>query len=278
MRLDYRLPASTLQPFTSVHAMIGGLCGSVEEMLPALLPNIQIVLRGSLTYDFGNGSVAASPVTLLGPTSRAIRLGMSADLQMLSIGLLPRGWASIVGAPAHSLADTAISAELIWEPTAVRELHGRLCEALAAGGDLLSPLEAFLSRRLSRYAVDRRHGIIDRWIEGERAITQRALTGELQLGERQVRRLTLNLYGTSPKTLAMKYRTLRSAARLATGNARTIQQALEGYADQPHMTHDFNRFIGRPPAAYIRERGALTAATMIGRWKAGAQRPLILWS
>jgi AraC-like DNA-binding protein len=93
-----------------------------------------------------------------------------------------------------------------------------------------------------------------------------------------MRRLTLDCYGASPKTLAMKYRALRTATVLCQGNSADTDAAMRAYADQAHMIRDFRRFVGWTPAAFLRDQHNIAAATLTGRRKAGATRPLVLWS
>lgn len=90
-----------------------------------------------------------------------------------------------------------------------------------------------------------------------------------------MRRIALEYYGAPPKILAMKYRALRLAAEMCQGGG--LGETLQAYADQSHMIRDFRRFVGWTPAAFQRDHN-LAAATLSGRRRAGAARPLVLWS
>ena len=76
----------------------------------------------------------------------------------------------------------------------------------------------------------------------------------------------------------MKYRALRTAALMCRSDSAGMTDALPDYADQSHMIRDFRRFVGWTPAAFLREHQNIAAATLSGRRKAGAVRPLVLWS
>lgn len=278
MRLDYRLPCAALQPLLTMHAFVGGVARPVCETLPAMLPNLHVRLAGSCTYTFADGRAFAAPkVTLIGPTTASYSAALGPGLAMIATGLLPAGWMALAGLPAGEACDMAIDGAALWGEAAVE----RLCDSLSdAPGEAMrqARLETFLSLRLPACAAPPRIAVIDRWLERSPSLDLDALCRALGIGPRQLRRLTLDAYGAPPKTLAMKYRCLRAAAALATGGSGALHDALAGFADQAHLTRDFRRFIGWTPAAFARERQCAAAATMLGRHRAGALRPLALLS
>ncbi|UZW57987.1 hypothetical protein NUH86_22160 (plasmid) [Sphingobium sp. JS3065] len=53
---------------------------------------------------------------------------------------------------------------------------------------------------------------------------------------------------------------------------------MESFADQSHLIRDFRRFVGWTPTAFARDRRNIAYATLEGRSRAGAVRPLSLLS
>lgn len=278
MRLDYLLPAASLSARLSVYANVSVGAQRIET-LPAMLPNLHIRLAGRSRYRFGDGDWIAAPrVTLIGPTTSSYQVELRPGVEMLAAGILPHGWSTLVRISGAQCNDRIIDGELLWGHAAVETLCGELC---AAGGYQARAhvLDEFLIRRLCGQLVAPGSTIlIDRWIERSSDLSLDELCNELVVGARQLRRLTLESYGVSPKTLAMKYRCLRAAAVLVKHGERGIETALHGFADQAHLTRDFRRFFGWTPLAFVRENRCVAAATFAGRLRAGASRPLALLS
>lgn len=280
MRLDYYIPSLPLRHRLTAHAVVAGVMEPSLETVPAMLPNLHVRLGGVSGYAFGGGPVIPAPrVTLLGPTSAAYTMLLEPGVEILTTGLLPQGWLALVGASAAAFSDRIVDAAAIWGEGRI-EL---LCDALAsAPGDpaRVAVLESFLCREM-RDLSDMGMGriaAIDQWLEQSADLSLDALCGELEIGARQMRRLALDLYGASPKTLAMKYRALRAAALMAAEGEAGLERALEPFADQSHLIRDFRRFVGWTPIAFARDQRNIAYATLEGRRRAGAVRPLSLLS
>lgn len=280
MRLDYQLPSAPLQGLLTMHACVSEVgCRSVE-VVPAMLPNLHIHLAGRSSYVFGDGRQQRAPrVALLGPTSEAYRMVLEPGLRLLTVGLLPMGWMALLDEPARMLADTVIDGADIWGEDAVERLCAML-QADSCQADCSRTVEGFLALRMRDRADSRKSvaATIDHWLEFSPDLSLDALAASLKVGGRHLRRLTLEHYGVSPKTLAMKYRALRAAALIARRGMPAMQQALALFADQAHLTRDFRRFIGWTPVAFMREQQNVAAATLLGRRRAGAVRALSLLS
>jgi AraC-like DNA-binding protein len=280
MDLQYRMPTRVLLNAVSIVGQVSGLGGAVSDVVPALLPNLHIRLRGSSRYKFGAGPWLAAPsVALIGPTSAAFRVEMSADFEMACVGLLPEGWRACVGLPCGDLADAMIDAATVWPASAIASLLDA-CIAARGFAERQAIVESFLLGAV-RSRPDRdagRIGAIRQWLECPGAISLDALPGHVGLCPRQVARLTLSAYGASPKTLAMKYRALRAAGALTVRGRAGLADATDSYADQSHLIRDFHRFIGWTPGRFLAERQPLARATMLGRYNAGARSYLVLCS
>ena len=278
MRLEYFLPSPQYRSLLTMHAVVEDVGQPTIEVLPAMLPNLHIRLAGSSTYVFANGQrVPAPAVSLIGPTNAAYRVELSAGLRMVAIGFLPLGWMRLVRCSAADVADGLIDGADVWGAFACGLAREQLAACRLDGGharlveDLLSS-HALDQQRLALVAKT------DQWLEHSPDLSVDALSRSLGVGRRHLQRVVLEAYGAPPKALAMKYRALRAAAWMATQRPAVVTEALSGYADQPHLNRDFRRFIGMPPGAFLRDQAGVTASTLIGRHKAGARRPLALWS
>lgn len=277
MAIDYLLPAPLLAPFVSIHCRVSGVGEPVMQTLPAMLANLHFRLAGRARYHFADGSVVDAPRAGLVTTTGAFRIEMSADFAMIGTGLLPLGWETFVGASAAGFGDGVVEAAGLWSPALVDTTWHALGDAFATTGWGV-PLDRMLLALPARRARADRIGAVDAWLEGPGALSVDMLAAALDLSARQTMRVTLDAYGFAPKALALRYRALRAASTLAVGGAPAMAVAAEGYTDQSHMIRDFHRVIGWTPAAFCRAPNALAAASMAGRWRAGARRPLTMWS
>jgi len=278
MILDYTIPSPAYRALLTMHLIAHTAGQQIDLLVPAMLANLHIRLRGRSTYVLPDGRrVPAPPVSLLGSTSGAYQIELSADAVVVGTGFLPLGWLTLIRCPAAPLSDEVIDGADVWGAHRCELARERLREAPFGGGHgaVIEELLSCPARALPR--LDHLQAV-DRWLEDGQSLSVEALREDLGIGRRQLQRVALDLYGAPPKVLAMKYRALRAAARLATSEGATIRDALTLYADQPHLTRDFRRFIGVTPGAFLQGHAETTATTMIGRHRAGAIRPLALWS
>jgi AraC-like DNA-binding protein len=242
---------------------------------PAMQPNLRIRLAGHSSYQFGHAPPQPAPaIALIGPTSQAYRLDFSPGFRMLPVGLLPCGWRNLAGLPAHECADQMLAADHLWPATALAHMLEQLHDHPLNGSHRLC-VESLLACALQTEAIDH-------WLEHNATLSLDVLSHHLGVGARQLRRITEHSHGLSPKALAMKYRALRMAQALVQANGQrqhpALAQALLPYADQAHAIRDFQRFTGWTPAAFSQAPQGIARATLIGRMRAGAQRPLVLMS
>jgi AraC-like DNA-binding protein len=280
MRIDYLAPTPGWAPAISVFGHIHSVAAPSEEVVPALLPNLHLRLAGEACYRFGDGRQRPAPrAALVGATNAAFGLAVGPGYEMLCIGFLPEGWRTVVDVPAGLLADDVLDAGAVWPAGEVDALWHAVGEAR----DMIARralVERFLARRWREGALDRarRGAAVQAWLERPGALVLDDLARALDLSVRQAERLTGELYGASPKLLAMKYRALRAAGTLAVHGADALPRAMADHTDQSHLIRDFRRFLGCTPGGFLRERQAIAHATMHGRWAAGVRSPLALLS
>jgi AraC-like DNA-binding protein len=252
--------------------------GAGEMRLPALLPQLQIHLSGTIAYRLpGTEPVRSGSAVLVGSTNRFLDIETDADTMLMGIGFLPDGWRSILRMPADEATDRIVDAAALWPMSELERLRERMAFAplpLAA-----ALLDDFVRRRMTGPDPDPRTAVIDRWIAQAGGTSIDRLTSALDLSLRQVERLTRATHGATPRLLELKYRTLRAASEMAVADATlSATQFASNFYDQSHLIHNFNRFVGTTPRRFHAEQCFLARQLLIGRWQAGARSPLSLWS
>lgn len=276
--IEYFAPSEALRDVVTFHYVLRSTVPRHAEPLSALLGQLIWVLEGGARYDFVGGRAALQPCSLVGPMNAGVGLEMDGPAVSVGCGLFPLGWSMLVRAGAAALADSIVDSRLVLGPSAGR-LWQRLQETPidAAKADLL---DGYLRRRLVDTAAERpwRVAATDAWLVGTERDSA-VLADTLGVSRRQAARVALDSHGANPRLLALKYRTLRAAAALATGRGMRWTEVAEAeFADQSHFIRDFHRFVGTTPGAFVQGRAALMREATRQRWRSGVRNPLALWS
>jgi AraC-like DNA-binding protein len=135
--------------------------------------------------------------------------------------------------------------------------------ARVAGGDACAEIDRHLVAALGRAGPDiHLADLMVRRIDATRgAVRQDELAAGLGRSSRWLQRLFLETVGVTPKFYARIARAEHTAALLAAPGPVSLADvaAQAGYADQSHMTRDFLRLAGTPPArwraAFVQDAG-----------------------
>lgn len=266
--LRYFPPAPALRPFVSSYYWFECNHSQFVDMMRAELAQIRIIVRGQAQNCHGDGRVlAASPVTVQGATLAPTRFTASGPLHLFGMGLLPGGWAQLLGLPADSLADDSVDLAAVLGDAMVN----RLWLAMAEAGDdaaRAAVADAFFSALLAR---GRAAGqwftrLADGWLTASANPDVDWLVQQSGMSARSVERLARQFYGASPKMLARKYRALGAAVRLGTGDACGWADAAgDAFYDQAHFIREFKQFTGMTPARFLAEAAPVTRLTIARR-------------
>lgn len=282
----FALPAPELRPFITTYYRTEFVCGPadwIEDYLHPEWANLRFLSRVAAEAAVGAGPITASPTfAVAGPTSRATRFRIGGGASW-GIGLLPLGWASLLGGDAGDYAD--------------RFVDGRSDPAFAA----LVPLADALAASSGEYSADlalietHMADLFARRLTADPAIIAlndalvdpemkrvADLTARLGMNVRSLERLSRRAFGFPPKLLLRRQRFLRSLARFMLDPSLNWLGALDyHYHDQSHFVRDFKRFMGMSPSAYgrldkpllmaaARARMEMTGAAMQGLHQPGA--------
>ncbi|MCU0891466.1 MAG: AraC family transcriptional regulator [Sandarakinorhabdus sp.] len=238
------------------------------DLMRAELGQIRLLVDGVGRTRYGESNARAnSGATLQGPTTAPTHYTASDRLRLFGIGLLPLGWAELIGVPAHELANDAVDLDSVMPPAIV----ARLMDQLASAPDNASRCRVvceFLHARLeaNRHPACWFTRLADDWLTASPNPSVDRLVADSGMSARSVERLSDRLYGASPKMLARKYRALGAAVRLGMGQASNWQDAAgDAFYDQAHFIREFRAFTGLTPARFQAQITPLTQITMTKR-------------
>lgn len=231
---------------------------TVEERV---LPDGAAHLLFNLTDPPSTEGEEASPVAgAIGATTRAQVIRMTGLVDGVGVRLRPGGLARLLGVPAGELAGRSV---------ALDDLRGartaELMERLAAapyGAARAAVVERALLALLPRDAPAPHAGAARAVaiIHHRRGLVRvRDLAAGIGVGERRLGQLFHEHVGLTPKALCRLVRFRAAVSLLLRGPERSLSTLAHecGYADHPHLVHDFREIAGLTP-------GALRAALDVG--------------
>jgi AraC-like DNA-binding protein len=247
-----------------------------DEYERADRPQFRIMPVPDGEYIFADGHrFASARATIIGPTSAPVRAVCAGPTVIYGFGLLPAGWAALMGDDGGKLTDRAVdAAEMFgrWIDDAIDTLTGaetieqKMVVANNIVREIVKPDDAAPLWFIRT---------VDAWLTGSASPQVADLVAETGMSIRSVERMTKYYYGLPPRMLARKYRALRAASALARGE--DLETALRGDAfyDQSHLIREVKRFAGATPGR-LANPTLYTKATIKGRNQmAGKVSPLV---
>ena len=247
-----------------------------DEVERADRPQFRIMPEPDGEYIFADGSrFASTRATIIGPTSGPVRAVCTGPTVLYGFGLLPAGWAALMGGDGEKLTDRAIDAAAMfgrWIDDAI--------DTLVAAASVEQQM--IVANNIVREILKQGEAaplwflrIVDTWLTTSPSPQVADLVAETGMSIRSVERMTKYYYGLPPRLLARKYRALRAASALARGE--DIESALhgDGFYDQSHLIREVKRFAGATPGR-LAHPSPYTEATIKGRKQmAGKVSPLV---
>jgi AraC-like DNA-binding protein len=267
IKLDYRVPADDLKPFVTLFYHFVAPIPQFEDLERADHAQLRFRLsEGEASYTFPDGTVQdAPPLHIVGPTSGAVLTRASGPLLVIGMGLQPAGWAALLGVDASAMLNRVLDG-----PSIFGGAMTRAADAMRGVEDIdarIAIVEAFVRGSVAR-ADGRTLDFarqIDAWLAGSPSPELDDLVATTGLSRRQVERRCNALYGAPPKVLARKYRALRAAVALASGEATLDELIDHGFYDQSHLIREMKHFTGLTPRQMRTEPTLLAQLTMTQR-------------
>ncbi len=189
-----------------------------------------------------------------GPTSHPVHFALP-KVRLWGIGLLPLGWARLVGQPASDLANVVCDGRI--NPAFTR--FGPLADTIYANHAdetvELSRIIAFF-RQLKAYplANEKRLLAIHAALVDPEVVTVSDLVSRVAASQRTVERLCLRHFGFAPKLLLRRQRFMRSLAQfMLDPSLKWIGAMDSSYHDQAQFVRDFHEFMGLAPREYAQQ-------------------------
>lgn len=252
LSLRYFSPAAQLRPWVSSYYLFEVEAPVIADTLRAELPQVRFMFRGCGSFRYGDGPQVPMPLAALcGATSVAVRFNAVGPLAIFGAGLLPAGWAALVGAGANEFANSLTDLEQMAGPAATHALE-QMAEARSAR-EVVAAADAFFLLLSSRAKAPPLWftRAADEWLSGSLNPDVSVLVRETGMSARQVERMAQRIYGASPKLLSRKYRALQAAVRLGLDPEADWEEAAAGaFYDQSHFIREFKSFIGMTPGQF----------------------------
>lgn len=247
-----------------------------DEYERADRPQFRIMTNPSGEYVFADGhSVPATRATIIGPTSGSVRAICRGPTRLYGFGMMPAGWAALMGDEADKLTDRAIDAADLfgsWIDDATNALIGTddVAERLVIANNIVreilkkdQPAPLWFIR------------IVDQWLTASASPQVPDLVQATGMSIRSVERMTKHYYGLSPRMLARKYRAVRAASALARGEGLDAAQLGDAFYDQSHLIREIKRFAGATPGQLGKPTRYTEATTRGRKDMAGKVSPLV---
>ena len=276
-------PAPSVQRYLSSYYFFQCVAADgheLEDLIHPEWPSARFTLSGASRGGLVNEIAEyAGPATLMGPTSKAMRI-YCGTTDMFGAGILPLGWYRLTKSAANDWANKAIDVHkhpkfavfaAIWE--AIRNqkdpeeiawtIDGLVLRAIAEPDPFETDIEAV-----------------------HMALTDANIASVAELSEvtgivsQRLERLCRRVFGFPPKRLLRRQRFLRTLASALMDPELKWSAALDDhYFDQAHFNRDFHEFMGMGPSTYLAmprpiSKAAVQArAEMLGKPLLGLQRP-----
>lgn len=277
------MPSAALAPHVSTYYLTEVSLGresAIEDWLHPEWANLRFSRNDNCLAAVGSDLLRPIPhFVATGPTSKA-SLFRTGPMRSWGVGVLPTGWARLVGGSAHRFADRISDGGS--EPAFTH--FAPLLDTIFSG----PPDPAAEAKRIDAFLLDllaKREPAEDEVrirAAHEALIDQVAgtvgeLAERLNMSPRSLERLSLRAFGFSPKLLLRRQRFLRSLAQFMLDPTLSWIETLDcQYVDQAHFVRDFRRFMAMSPSAYAAlDKPVLRAAAQARSAAAGAAVQLL---
>jgi AraC-like DNA-binding protein len=260
----YFAPSAPLEGLVSSYYWVDADIPVLRDTLRAELAQMRFMVSGRGRYTFADGHATDNPdAMLMGPTMGPVSFEAVGPMRVFGIGLMPAGWALLVGDHADRFADDVTDLRLVLPGAA------DLLEQLVLARDdaaRVAAADAFLLAVLARSRPTQLWftRLADAWLTESPNPQVDDLIAASGMSGRSVERLAARLYGAPPKALARKYRALQAAVRIGRGEARGLPDFADGlFYDQAHFIREIKAFVGMTPGELRGGAAPIRQATLL---------------
>ncbi len=261
--LDYATPDASLRDYISLFYEFRADVPHFEDMERADLAQFRFMLEGEGSLRFADGHEQASlKIFIIGPTTGMTKVSIKGPVHVFGCGLLPAGWAALLGIEASTLVNRVVDATELFGQ-GLHEVADRLRvaptldEKVAIASTLAH--ELMCGNRSTAFDFTR---MVDDWLTSSPSPEVDDLVASSGVSRRQVERNCKRFYGSPPKVLARKYRALKAAIAIARHEAVPNDMLDNGFYDQSHFIREIKHFTGVTPKRIADDLPTLAALTL----------------
>ncbi len=255
IRMDFRQPRPELADHFSFFYHFEQSDEQFEAVDRADFAQFRFILRGQNgRYRFIDQTVQSMPdIYVLGPTTGSATFSGEGVIDVIGVGLMPAGWASLVPMDASAAANRLFDAHDLFGDIVI-ETQARL-RSTADFDARIAIFETMLMKLMERQRPEYHRFVaaVNQWLADTSAPEVEVLTAKTGLSARQIQRGCKRYFGSPPKLLARKYRALRAAVALSHHDSNLDDLLGEGFYDQSHLTRELKFFTGMTPGEYAQQ-------------------------
>jgi AraC-like DNA-binding protein len=266
--IQFEKATPALQPYISTYHLMAQTYGA--ETYDCLAPEwavLRVSHHGGWEWaETGDTRVKAPRVSLTGQLSKAMHL-YGTGHQFVGVGIVPLGWAALIGVDASKYADRMVDVEA--DPALAHLLP--LAEAMAAitdPGQLSTVLDEHIARLVRPVREAETIVAINEALLDPAMNSAGDLAARVGLSPTQLARLATRVFGFPPQRLLKRQRFLRTLARMMVEPDLSWIRTLDpAYYDQAQFSHDFRDAMGMSPRDYLAMPHPLIMAAATARAK-----------
>jgi AraC-like DNA-binding protein len=206
-----------------------------SRVVPPGGSSVRVLPDGCLDVIWSDGTVFVA-----GPDTTAQVSAVPGGTRFEALRCAPGVGPGLLGVPAVELRDQRVPLADLWPAAAVRRL-----------ADAADPVAALADLARQRWRPpEPATAAVAAGVAAGRAVAE--VAAAVGLSARQLHRRCLASFGYGPKTLARVLRLQRALDRVRSGTPIATVAALEGYADQAHLSRDVKDLAGVPLGVLLR--------------------------
>lgn len=215
-------------------------------------------------YTSGSDFILQPRAMVLGQTIKPFYIEPTGYVNTFAIRFFPYGFASFIKEPIKSLANKETPMDLLFDPSAARDLEQKIIQANGTAERIEIIEEFLLGQLLTRATIDKVVKMtIAALLETKGSAAIQAILKEDLSKRRQLERTFLKQIGISPKQLGKVIR-LQTALKMLIDQKEDNLTAIayeSDYYDQAHFIKDFREFTGTSPKEFLGNEN-LTLSTL----------------
>ena len=187
-----------------------------------------------------------------GPTSLPVHFTLEGT-RLWGIGLLPLGWATFVGVPAHEYANWLGDGDKAQPWERHRPLHGLLFNGERDDAKQFATITSHFDNLLFEHPDKQRILAIHETMVDPYLVQVSEFAERLGMATRTLERVCCKHFGFTPSILLRRQRLMRTLAAFMLEERATWTQVIDRhYHDQSHFVREFHTFMEMSPGEYAR--------------------------